>query len=314
MMKLKDSLFYAKILLFGEYSIIEDSMGLTVPYNFYQGRLKQSELNSDQNKSSNDALLKYYKYLLKLSQKDELLCELDLKSLKEDLENGLIFDSNIPQGFGVGSSGALCAAIYNKYSINSISSGSDLKKHQITELKLIFAQLESYFHGKSSGIDPLICYINIPLLIKSKSDIGTVGIPEVFEGKGAIFLLDSGSPGETEPLVNLYMEKCKNLGFRNLVKDEFVKYNDACIKAFLVSDIKALFTNLKHLSRFLFDNLNPMIPSVFHKLWKDGLESNAYYLKLCGSGGGGFILGFTQNLDLAQEVLKDHELEIIHRF
>ena len=83
---------------------------------------------------------------------------------------------------------------------------------------------------------------------------------------------------------------------------------------FLKSDVKSLFKNLKHLSRFLFDNLNPMIPSAFQKQWKDGLDSNAYYLKLCGSGGGGFLLGFTQNLDNAQKVLKGHPLEVIHRF
>ena len=33
-------LFYSKILLFGEYGIIEDSKGLSIPYNFYKGALK----------------------------------------------------------------------------------------------------------------------------------------------------------------------------------------------------------------------------------------------------------------------------------
>ena len=81
-MKLKDSLFYAKILLFGEYSIIEDSMGLTVPYNFYQGRLKKATLSIEQDKESNRALLKYHQYLLGLQENNDLLCDLDLVSLK----------------------------------------------------------------------------------------------------------------------------------------------------------------------------------------------------------------------------------------
>lgn len=34
---IKDSLYYAKILLFGEYGIIEDSMGLSIPYHFFKG-------------------------------------------------------------------------------------------------------------------------------------------------------------------------------------------------------------------------------------------------------------------------------------
>ena len=40
-------LFYAKILLFGEYGIIEDSKGLSIPYNFYKGALKISKNKTD---------------------------------------------------------------------------------------------------------------------------------------------------------------------------------------------------------------------------------------------------------------------------
>ncbi|MDG2280863.1 MAG: mevalonate kinase, partial [Flavicella sp.] len=40
---MKGPLFYAKILLFGEYGIIKDSKGLAIPYNHYQGALKISE-------------------------------------------------------------------------------------------------------------------------------------------------------------------------------------------------------------------------------------------------------------------------------
>ena len=313
-MKLKDPLFYAKILLFGEYSIIEDSMGLSIPYNFYQGRLQKGSLEVEANKNSNEHLRKYYHHLLSLQESGEMQCELDLKRFNKDIESGLFFDSNIPQGFGVGSSGALVAAIYNNYVVKGITSNQQLKKKEIVKLKATFAQMESYFHGKSSGIDPLIIYLNIPLLIKSKSDIGVVGIPDGLEGKGAIFLLDTGQPGETQPLVNLFMEKMKQDGFRKMIKDQFVAYNDDCIQSFLTSDFKGLFKNLKNLSQFLLEHFKPMIPSVFHKLWKQGLDTNAYYLKLCGSGGGGFILGFTENLEEAKTALNGYELEVIHRF
>lgn len=313
-MKLKDPLFYAKILLFGEYSIIEDSMGLSIPYNFYQGRLKKSDLQSAEERSSNHHLQRYCDYLKELDASDELLCQIDTNQFEKDIQEGLFFDSNIPQGFGVGSSGALCAALYNNYAIDGMMNNKDLRKNEISRLKAIFAQLESYFHGKSSGIDPLICYLNIPLLIKSKTDIGTVGLPNSLEGKGAIFLIDSGSPGETEPLVNLFMENLKKEGFRKMIRDQFVTYNNRCIQSFLKSDVKALFYDLKNLSQFLLEHFRPMIPSVFHQLWKQGLETNAFYLKLCGSGGGGFILGFTENLEDARLALKGYKLEVIHRF
>ena len=103
-------LFYAKILLFGEYGIIEDSQGLTLPYSFYKGTLKFSNLDSDFERKSNLSLEKYAHYLLALELPSEYT--LDVQSLKKDISKGLFFDSNIPQGYGVGSSGALVASIF----------------------------------------------------------------------------------------------------------------------------------------------------------------------------------------------------------
>ena len=40
---IKDALFHAKILLFGEYGIIQDSMGLSIPYKAYRGELTFKE-------------------------------------------------------------------------------------------------------------------------------------------------------------------------------------------------------------------------------------------------------------------------------
>ena len=60
---MNNPLFYAKILLFGEYGIIEDSQGLTLPYSFYKGTLKFSDLDNDFEKKSNQSLKKYSNYL-----------------------------------------------------------------------------------------------------------------------------------------------------------------------------------------------------------------------------------------------------------
>ena len=42
---MKGPLFYAKILLFGEYGIIKNSKGLSIPYPFYKGSLKIPQTN-----------------------------------------------------------------------------------------------------------------------------------------------------------------------------------------------------------------------------------------------------------------------------
>jgi len=68
------------------------------------------------------------------------------------------------------------------------------------------------------------------------------------------------------------------------------------------------------LSKVVLKHFKPMIPDSFHHLWKQGIESNDYYLKLCGSGGGGYILGFTEDYQKTQKLLKDYKLELVYRF
>ncbi len=311
---LKEGLYYAKILLFGEYGIIEDSMGLSIPYSQYNGQFRKSEAPDSDQKASNEVLRRYVSHLQALYLTGAMPFEMDLEAFIQDVEEGLYFDSSIPQGFGVGSSGALVAAIYSKYALDKITAET-IHKDGILHLKEIFSTLESYFHGKSSGLDPLICYLNIPILIKSRNDLDTIGLPSFnTSGNGAIFLLNSGSPGDTQPMVQLFLEKLKHEGFRNLMRMQFKKYNDACIQAFIKGDFKPLFRNMAKLSSLLLDNFSPMIPKNLVQEWKQGIESQAYYLKLCGSGGGGFILGFTEDLTKARNMLNKHELEVIYQF
>jgi mevalonate kinase len=243
------------------------------------------------------------------------LVTFDLEALQKDVAAGMYFDSSIPQGYGVGSSGALVAAIYDKYATNKITVLENLTREKLLQLKAIFSNMESFFHGKSSGLDPLNSYLSLPILINSKDNIEAAGIPsQSTTGKGAVFLLDSGIVGETAPMVNIFMENLKDQGFRNMLKSQFIKYTDSCVENFLQGDIKSLFKNTKELSKVVLNNFKPMIPEQFHQIWQNGIETNDYYLKLCGSGGGGYILGFTQDLEKAKESLKDYKLEVVYQF
>lgn len=308
---LKDSLFYGKILLFGEYGIIEDSMGLSIPYNNYQGSFVFEDTDKLEFKDSNGELRKFYHHLKQLETTNDLPCKLNLETFNNDLNQNMAFDSSIPQGYGVGSSGAIVAAIYDKYAVDKIEGKTN---KDILVLKTIFGKLESYFHGTSSGLDPLICYLNLPILIKSKSELNTVGLPKEKENKGAIFLLNTGEVGKTQPLVEHFLDRLKEEGFRNMIRNQFKKYNDASINAFLQEDGKSLLANVKNLSKLALEHFKPMIPNLYHKLWQEGIDSNAYYLKLCGSGGGGFILGFTEDIDRAKAKLSAYDLAVIHKF
>lgn len=312
---MKGPLFYSKILLFGEYGIIKDSKGLSIPYNFFKGALKTDDNPSEKAKKSNQNLREFAGYLEMVHKNSPDLVNFDFDALKSDIALGMYFDSSIPQGYGVGSSGALVAAIYDKYAKEKITVLENLTRKKLLRLKLIFGKMESFFHGKSSGLDPLNSYLSLPILINSKEDIESTSIPsQNLDGKGAVFLLDSGSTGETAPMVQLFMEKMKQEGFRNMLKDQFIKHTDACVEDFVNGNVKSLFGNLKQLSHVVLDNFKPMIPAKFHELWKKGIETNDYYLKLCGSGGGGYILGFTQDIDKAKKALKDYNLEVVYNF
>lgn len=312
---MKGPLFYSKILLFGEYGIIRDSKGLSIPYNFYKGTLKVSDLSDAVSLKSNQSLQRFATYLEQLQNEQPQLVRFDLEKLKSDISDGMYFDSSIPQGYGVGSSGALVAAIYDQYAEDKITVLENLTREKLLILKTIFSQMESFFHGKSSGLDPLNSYLSIPILINSKDNIEATGIPmQSADGKGAVFLLDSGIIGETAPMVTIFMESLKDKGFRAMLKNQFVKYTDACVENFLGGDLKSLFSNTKKLSKVVLNNFKPMIPEQFHGIWQQGIDTNDYYLKLCGSGGGGYILGFTEDLEKAKLALKDYKLEVVYQF
>ena len=176
-------LFYSKILLFGEYGIIEDSKGLSIPYNFYKGALKIPNKKNSISKASNKILRGFLKHLKSSKIK------LNLDKFSSDIDKGLYFNSSIPEGYGIGSSGALVAAVYDKYAFERITVLENLTREKLINLKNIFSIMESYFHGKSSGLDPLNSYLSIPILINSRKDIKVTGIPsQKSTGNGAVFL------------------------------------------------------------------------------------------------------------------------------
>jgi mevalonate kinase len=146
---------------------------------------------------------------------------------------------------------------------------------------------------KSSGLDPLNSYLSIPILINSKIILNYRYSKSNFGRKRRCVLLDSGIVGETAPGHYLH-GKPKRQGFRTMLKISSVKY--MYLWKVLGGDMKALFMNTKKLSSVVLNNFKPMIPEQFHAIWQNGIDTNDYYLKLCGSGGG-YILGFTEDLE-----------------
>lgn len=300
--------FYSKLLLFGEFTIINGSAALATTYPAFSG----SWITNLVPHALHQPLKDFVAYLFNLEKHNTLKFKLNKTQLRNDMNKGLLFQSNIPQGYGLGSSGALCAALYTVYSIEPIIAPFDADK--IVALRTIFAQMESHFHGSSSGIDPLICYLNQPLLFKTRTDADLVDFPDYSTGDGALFLLDTQKARKTGPLVNFFVEQSKKEDFLDLCQREIIPYTNACIQAFLEKNIPTLHQNIKLLSAFQAEHFKPMVPDFIQPYFKEGLETDIYTLKVFGAGGGGFFLGFTHDFEATQVLLENFPLYRLYRF
>ncbi len=315
-MKHSKNVYYAKVLLFGEYTVIFDSQALTVPFGHFSGEISFINRNryTDYNFAvqSNKDLKNYGLFLKELHKNKKLGFQFDFLRFEQDLNQGMFFESNIPIGYGIGSSGALCAGLYDEYAVNKIPSITSVAKEDILELKEIFRKMESYFHGISSGLDPLNCYFKSPMLLEGREKISFITLPKSpIDHAGAIFLLNTGKSSKTGPLVEIFIEKSREKAFGSLLFEQLIPVTNSCIDALIHGKSDLFFSNLKELSTMQLEHFQPMIPPDFNQVWKEGLQSDKFYLKLCGSGGGGFLLGFTRDFPEALKNLKQYGMEPI---
>lgn len=275
---------YAKILLFGEHIVLQGAEALALPWTAFRGQWSWG------NHAAQQALPQLASYLRQLQQQKSLLAPLDLAAFQEDLAKGLYFASDIPTGYGAGSSGALCAALYKRYQQSAAPTDPAVLREQL-------AQLESFFHGSSSGTDPLICYLEQAIHIVPGEGI------RVFDWRWQdyldlhFFVLDTGISRQTGPWVEAFKAKAENTDFGQMMREKLIPASDAAIEALQSGKAQLLWQYFQQISYLQYHHLREFIPEAFHSIWQAGLDQERYYLKLCGAGGGGFILGLTRTAD-----------------
>ncbi|MCF6342598.1 MAG: hypothetical protein L3J31_07325, partial [Bacteroidales bacterium] len=281
------------------------SMALSITYSKYAGQMSFDRLaeNTRSRHYSVKYLVEYHHFLEQEGFGDFL----NLNEFSYDIEHGLLLETNIPISYGLGSSGAIVASIYNAYAKNPLTGPE--------ELKSVFSKMESFYHGKSSGLDPLVSYLDKAVLINQSGKLETLEIPaRTKEGKAFVFLLDTKSVGETQPLVHWFLNEYKKTNFKNSIQNQFIPATNSGILNFLDGNSNEFLENVKVLSEFTYNNLEQMIPETVKEIWKKGLENNIYHLKLCGSGGGGMLLGFTADLQKTKASIQGFDIEVIHIF
>lgn len=309
---------HSKVLVFGEYSVLHNSMALTMPFHKFSGRLCYPK-NTDESAFavlSNKGIREFCNHIIE-NHTDESF-QINVQKLLQELDKGLFFRSNIPQGFGLGSSGALVAAIFLRY-LNKAGDFKDELKHitmdRVQNLKSCLGKLEGHFHGKSSGIDPLSILINEPILLKANKDIVKVAIPPFNNsGNNILFLLNTGMPRNSEKLIQQFNTSCEQPEFKQKLKTELIRYTNDGIEDFLAGNTDKFYNNLEHLVAFQLKEMSYLIPENYQKIVQKGLEKKDYYLKICGSGGGGYMIGFTQNWEKTKELLCNEDLDVLYRF
>lgn len=290
--------FFSKLLLFGEHTVNLGSPALAMPLEMYSGHWVEKDGEGRQ-----QDLFAYAKYLQKLERNKTNILHIDTDLMLSDLQAGMYFESSAPAGYGVGSSGILTAAVYNRYGKEK----PEVNYRNFAVLKSGFAQMESYFHGTSSGLDPLISYLNEPLLITAQG-VTTVSLPAYLNPGNAIFLIDTGIRRKAETLIHWFLKQVEHPVMKEKLINELVEKNKSAINAFLEGHWPNLMESCHFISAFQLEELSPLIPDSFRDIWKQGLSGDVYKLKICGAGGGGFIMGVTKDIDKTKTLLQQYEV------
>ncbi len=300
--------FPSKILLFGEYIVLLHAKALAIPFPHFFAQLKISHTAEEYGmKISNLAFHEFFRYIKETIGRTGLTGRFDMDTFESDIVHGLYFDSNIPIGYGIGSSGALTAAVYEKYVRKP--KNSDLSQKYMAETRKDMAYLESFFHGNSSGIDPLVSYFKQPILLGDKITL----LNQSFypDDSYAIFLIDTGTARKTDNLVQQFLSNCKDSTYMASVQ-QMVSYSNTCVNAIIEDHRDLFFQHLSDLSTVQYSLFRSILQPTLLTFWKQGFQSGNYFVKLCGSGGGGFLLAFVKNDEAFLNAAKQSKLSVLH--
>jgi mevalonate kinase len=263
----------AKLILFGEYTVIFGGDVLAIPLEKYA--CKWEEGKSFEHKELGGHISKVvenYSFL-----------HFDIYDWTKFIDLHYL-SSTIPLGYGLGSSGAVIAAIFERFF--SISDFGD----DLFLLKTFLGELESYFHGKSSGIDPLVSLLNSPILIKGKV-VERIALNDGFDQKFELY--DSGIPRNNKGIIAKVVSQYENdVAYKNKF-DHLRELNNTVIAKYINGDFQESRSIIQAISAVQLELFKEdLIPPSVLEIWQSGLSSQDGIFKLCGGGGGGYFFRF----------------------
>lgn len=274
----------SKLLLFGEHTVLLGSPALTMPLWKFCARLRIPGADyTDETLESTAWLKEFYNYLNE--HPDWFDGHLHLRHIKDSLKRKMYLESQIPIGYGLGSSASVCVAVYKVFG------KTNLKEPSV--LKLLYSRMESFFHGKSSGMDPLAIHFNQPVLV----DQGRVNFLEqshkLIDDDIHIYLLDSGIARNAGAMIELFQEEMQSLEFKNPFQQKYLPILET-IKERAASQLSVDWKLIKALSDQQLTLFHKLIPEPVSEVWKQTSKSDHTCIKVLGAGGGGFFLVFSK--------------------
>ncbi len=283
--------YFAKVLLFGEYTVLYGGNALAAPLK----NLYATWERVDSPESTFTSLIKDWCTYI-----DERKLPLNTKLILDDWDKGYRFVTDVPTGYGIGSSGILTAIFYDLYR-------TEETPNDIRLVKETLGKIESFFHGQSSGLDPLISYKNSMYMINNDhvEHISKIDLQDF-----NVYLLDSGVNRSTVQWVNAFKNKSKSdlqfhSGVTSTLTDLVHKAINIC-KGEVSGDLEIA---IKQISYYQREAWSWMIPVSTLSKWDNITATGNSYVKFCGAGGGGYFLVFSRdNIEGKFDFLKKVDL------
>ena len=102
-----------------------------------------------------------------------------------------------------------------------------------------------------------------------------------------------------------------NTSFAEKVDKEIVPLTNDIITDFLENNLSTTYTKIAQLSKLHLENFKFLILEKHLSIWENALKNDDFYLKICGAGGGGFMLGFCKDKSKVLEVFGEDEVVFV---
>lgn len=267
----------SKVLLFGEYTVLSGGNALAVPVKNLTASWIKVDTPDD---SLSEMFYQWCNYL------GENISYIHVGKLRKDWKTGYRFVTNILTGYGVGSSGVLTAIVFDQYRM--IEKPADL-----VVFKKKLGGMESFFHGQSSGLDPLVSYLNKPVMVLA-GKVEEYHSRLDFQG-WKVYLLDSGQKRSTSDLVPVFKQKISEKSIFNLkIENELKRDVNEILNIVTKHSGEDFAAVVKRISEFQWEYMSWLVHENVKQLWQESLNNPYRAIKICGAGGGGYYLMFSR--------------------